>query len=71
MESFYVKIKNPKAKSILKGLVNLNMITIQETEPTNKFSELLKKFRKNSDSLLSFNKTPNEAEAVREKSYGA
>lgn len=71
MESFYVKIKNPKAKRILKGLVNLNMISIQETEPTNKFSELLKKFRKNSDSLFSLNETPNEAEAVSEKSYGA
>jgi len=71
MESFYVKIKNPKAKSILKGLVNLNMISIQETEPTNKLSELLKKFRKNSDSLLPFSEVPNAAGAVREKSYGA
>ena len=70
MESFYVKIKNPKAKSILKGLVNLNMISIQGTEPTNKLSEWLKKFRKDSDSLLSFDETPNESEAVSEKSYG-
>lgn len=71
MESFYVKLKNPKAKNILKGLVNLNMISIQEVESTNKFSELLRKFRKNSDSLLSFDKTLNKAEAVREKSYEA
>lgn len=65
MESFYVKIKNPKAKSILKGLVDLNMISIQETEPTNKVSELLKKFRKNSDSLLSFDEITNEVDVVR------
>jgi hypothetical protein len=71
MESFYIKIKDPKVKSILKGLVNLKMISIQETEPKNKFSELLKKFRKNSDSLFSLNEAPNETEGVSEKSYGA
>lgn len=65
MESFYVKIKNPKAKSILKGLVDLNMISIQEPESTNKLSELLKKFRKKSDSLLSFDKITNEVDVVR------
>lgn len=69
MESFYVEIINPKAKSILKGLVNLKLIRIRKTEPTNKFSELLRKFRKNSDSLLSFDETTNEVEAVRGKSY--
>ncbi|BBE16207.1 hypothetical protein AQPE_0344 [Aquipluma nitroreducens] len=65
MESFYVKIKNPKAKSILKGLVDLNMISIKETESTNKFSELLNKFRKKSDSLLSFDEITNEVDVVR------
>lgn len=67
METYYVKIINPKAKSILNGLVNLNLIQIQKAEPTNKFSELLKKFRKDSGSLLSFDEITNEVDAVREK----
>ena len=70
MESFYVEIINPKAKRILKGLVNLKLIRVQKTEPTNKFSELLKKFRKNSDSLLSFDETTNEVGAAPERSSG-
>jgi len=41
MESFYVEILNPKAKEILKGIVNLNLIRIHKTEPKNMFAEFL------------------------------
>jgi len=54
MESFNVKVINPKAKSILKGLVNLNMIKIQEVESTNKFSDFMNKFRKNFLNIFPF-----------------
>lgn len=70
METFNIEIINPKAKSILKGLANLNLIRIQKNKPTNEFSELLKKLRKNAKVPLSFDEITKEVEAVREKRYG-
>ena len=70
METFNIEIINPKAKSILKGLANLNLIRIQKNKPTNEFSELLKKLRKNVEPTLSFDEITKEVEAVRGKRYG-
>lgn len=70
METFIIEIINPKVKSILKGLANLNLIRIQKTKPTNELSELLKKLRKNSELPLSFDDITKEVEAVRGKRYG-
>lgn len=70
MESFTIEIINPKAKSILKGLANLNLIKIQKNKPTNEFSELLKKLRNNAEPPLSFDEITKEVEAVRAKRYG-
>lgn len=70
METFNIEIINPKAKSILKGLANLNLIRIQKNKPINEFSELLKKLRKNSNISLSFDEITKEVEAVRRERYG-
>ncbi len=70
METFNIEIINPKAKSILKGLANLNLIRIQKNNPVNEFSELLKKLRKNSELSLSFDEITKEVEAVRRERYG-
>ena len=70
METLNIEIINPKAKSILKGLANLNLIRIQKNKPATEFSELLKKLRKNSESLLSLDEITKEVEAVRDKRYG-
>jgi len=69
MESFNIEIINPKAKSILKGLANLNLIKIQKNKPANEFSELLKKLRNNPEAPLSFDEITKEVEAVRAKRY--
>lgn len=70
METLNIEIINPKAKSILKGLANLNLIRIQKNKPVNEFSELLKKLRKNSERSLSFDEITKEVEAVRKERYG-
>ena len=70
MESFNIEIINPKAKSILKGLANLNLIRIKKNKPTNEFPELLKKLRKNAEPPFSFDEITKEVEAVRGKRYG-
>jgi len=67
MESFNVKVINPKAKSILKGLVDLNMIKIQEVESTNKFSDFMNKFRKNILNILPFWRNYEKCDIVRKK----
>jgi len=72
METFNIEIINPKAKSILKGLANLNLIRMQKTKPTNEFSELLKKLRMpgSLDEPPSLDEITKEIEAVRGKRYG-
>ena len=70
METLNIEIINPKAKSILKGLANLNLIRIQKNKPATEFSELLKKLRKNSESSLSLDEITKEVEAARNKRYG-
>ena len=69
METFNIEIINPKAKSILKSLANLNLIRIQKSSTTNEFSELLRKLRKNADPPLSLDEITKEVEAVREKRF--
>ena len=70
METFNIEIINPKAKSILKGLANLNLIRIQKNNPINEFSELLKKLRRNSETSISIDEITKEVEAVRSERYG-
>lgn len=69
MKSFNIEILNPKAQSILEGLVKLNLIRIKDIETTSKFSELLNKFRKNTGPLLSVDETIDVAKTVREINY--
>jgi N-dimethylarginine dimethylaminohydrolase len=63
MKSYYVKLIDPKANAILEGLVNLNMIKIQEVESSNLFFEFLNKIRKKPASLKSVDKIKNEVDA--------
>jgi hypothetical protein len=70
METLNIEIINPKAKSILQGLANLNLIRIQKNKPATEFSDLLKKLRKNPESSLSLDEITKEVEAVRNKRYG-
>ena len=71
MESFNIEIINPKAKSILKSLANLNLIKIQKNTRHSDFTELLKKFRRNAESAMSLEEITKEVEAVRANRYGS
>ena len=49
METLKVEILNPKAKNILKGLADLNLINIKRERKKSDFTQLLAKLRKQSD----------------------
>ena len=69
METIRVEILNPKAKNILKGLADLNLISIRKERKKSDLSEILKCLRKNSDESPSLEEITAEVEAVRRKRY--
>lgn len=69
METIRIDILNPKAKNLLKSLVDLNLIKInKETEKT-AISTLLKKLRTKSEDEISLEEITKEIEKVRKKRY--
>lgn len=69
METIRVEILNPKAKNILKGLADLNLISIRKERKKSDLSEILKRLRKNSDESPSLEEITAEVETVRKKRY--
>ncbi len=69
METIKVEILNPKAKNILKGLANLNLIKIKREPKKYDFSQLLEKLRKKSETTPDLNDIAKEVESVRGKRY--
>lgn len=69
METVRVDILNPKAKSILKDLADLDLIRIKKDRVKSEFKELLDKFRINSDNALSLDEITAEIESVRKDRY--
>jgi hypothetical protein len=63
-----VKIINPKAKSLLLNLEEMNLIRI-EVKPM--LSELLEKFRRNEAEVPVFDEITEEVELVRQQRYEA
>jgi len=68
MKSFNIEVLNPKANSILEGLVKLKLIRIKDNESENKFTELLNKFLKNTKSLSSKDETHGLGKLTSEES---
>jgi len=68
METIRIDILNPKAKSILEDLADLNLIKIQEEKKTD-LSILLKKLRSKSTEDLSLDDITKEVESVRRSRY--
>ena len=66
MEALSVQIINPKVKSILLDLEEMNLIRI-ETKPT--LSEILAKLRRNESETPSLEEITEEVELVRQKRY--
>lgn len=69
METFRIDILNPKAKSLLKNLADLDLIRIKKEKVRLDFKELLAKLRVNSDSAPSIDDITEEVESVRKTRY--
>lgn len=69
METIKVEILNPKAKNILKGLADLNLIKIKREPKKYDFSQLLEKLRKKSETTPDLNDIAKEVELIRGKRY--
>ncbi len=69
METIRIEILNPKAKNILKGLADLNLISIKKEKRQSDFMDLLTDLRSKADSAPSLDEITAEVEAVRRKRY--
>ena len=69
MESLRIEIVNPKAKSIIKNLADMDLIRIKKEKIKNEFAELLAKLRRNSDQVPSLDEITKEVESVRKARY--
>lgn len=69
METISIDILNPKAKSLLKGLADLNLIKINKESKKSDFSTLLTKLRSKSKGEISLDEITTEVEAVRKSRY--
>jgi hypothetical protein len=69
METIRIDILNPKAKKLLIGLADLNLIKISETENDSDFSSLLKKLRNKNNDEITLEEITKEVEEVRQSRY--
>ena len=65
MESLRIEIINPKAKSLIKSLVDMDLIRIKKEKGKSEFTELLNKLRRRSDNAPSMEEITGEVESVR------
>lgn len=70
MEILKIEILNPKAKSILKDLAELNFINIKPFKASEKdFVKFLKRLRSKSETAPSLDEITKEVETVRKERY--
>ena len=69
METIRIDILNPKAKSLLKGMAELDLIRIKKDKVKSEFKELLDKLRIDSDKAPSLDEITKEVESVRKARY--
>ncbi len=69
METITIDILNPKAKALLKGLADLDLIRIKKEKLRPEFRELLDKLRIHSGDAPSLDEISAEVEAVRQARY--
>ena len=65
METIRIDILNPKVKSLLKGLTELDLIRIKKEKVKSEFKDLVDKLRINADKAPSIDEITKEVEAVR------
>jgi hypothetical protein len=69
METIKVDILNPKAKTILKNLADLNLIRIKSTKIKSELKDLLARLRISQDDIPSLEEITSEVELVRKSRY--
>jgi len=69
METIKVDILNPKAKTILKNLADLNLIRIKSSKVKSELKDLLTRLRINQDESPSLEEITSEVELVRKNRY--
>lgn len=69
METLRIDILNPKAKSLLKNLADLDLIRIKKVKVKSEFQDLLEKLRSQSVDVPSLEEITAEVEAVRKARY--
>ena len=69
METIRIDILNPKARSLLNNLADLDLIRIKKEKVKSEFKELLDRLRINSDESPSLDEITAEVEAVRKSRY--
>jgi hypothetical protein len=69
METIRIDILNPKAKSLLENLVDLNLIHIKKEPSKSDFKALLAKLRKHSEYAISPEEIALEVEEERKIRY--
>ncbi len=71
METLKIEILNPKAKSLLKGLADLKLISIKKSKASeNYYLKFLERLRKDSATPPSLDEIQKEVKVVRGKRYG-
>jgi len=70
METLQIDILDPKAKNLLKNLVDLRLISIRTVKTSKEeFMNLLKRLRSRSDKAPSIKEITKVVEIVRQKRY--
>ncbi len=69
MKTIRIDILNPKARSLLQNLADLDLIRIKKGKGKSEFAELLEKFRTNSNVAPTIEEIANEVELVRKARY--
>ena len=69
MKTLQIEIVNPKARRLIKELVDLKLIAIKPENPTKSFAALLKKLR-SKQIKPSAEEIAREVESIRKKRHG-
>jgi hypothetical protein len=69
MESIRIEIINPKAKTLIKSLVDMDLIRIKKDKGKSEFTELLARLRKRTVKVPTLEEITKEVESVRKARY--
>ena len=69
METIKIEIVNPKARSLIQNLADMDLIRIKKEKAKSELVELLDSLRKHSENALSLEEITREVELVRKARY--